>query len=64
MYELLGKIFHESGDVWHMIDEHMMSWPFGGVWMWILMIGYGFAVVLLTIWTYQDAQTRQENPLL
>ncbi len=64
MYQLLGKIFHESNDFWHMTDEHMMFWPFGGVWMWLLMMGYGLVVILLTNWTYQDAKMSDENTIL
>lgn len=66
MFQLLTNIFHESDDSWHMMDEQMMFWPFGlsGIWMWLFMIGYGLAVILLTVWTYQDANERDESALL
>jgi hypothetical protein len=64
MYQLIGKILHESNDFWHMTDEHMMFWSFGGVWTWLLIMAYGFALILLTVWTYQDAKSKEENATL
>ena len=64
MYQLLSKILHESDDLWHMMDEHMMFWPLGGVWMGFFMMGYGLAVILLTVWTFQDAKLKDENATL
>ena len=66
MFKQLINILHESDDFGHMMNEHGMFGFFGldGVWMWLLMMGYSFAILLLAIWTYQDAKTRGNNATL
>lgn len=66
MFQLLSSILHESDNLGHMMDEPMMFWPsgFGNIWMWVLMMGYGLSVILITVWTYHDANKRDENATL
>jgi hypothetical protein len=66
MFQILSNFLHESDDLGHMMNEHMMFWPFdlNDAWIWLLMMGYSLIVFLLTIWTYKDAKLQGENALL
>lgn len=66
MNQVFNSILHESDDLGHMMEDHNMFWPFSlsGGWMWLIMMGYGLVVLLLTVWTYQDAKEKGESTVL
>ncbi|MHA2247069.1 MAG: zinc ribbon domain-containing protein [Candidatus Hodarchaeales archaeon] len=63
MNQVFNSILHESDDLGHMMEDHNMFWPFSlsGGWMWLIMMGYALVILLLTVWTYQDAKEKGER---